>query len=75
MKISKDSADVHGNEDLIGRQVHINKEHMETGNSKYNRTGLNADLNTTEFNLFLYSWDFPQQPTQINIQNLGHSLH
>lgn len=55
MKISKDSADVHGNEDLIGRHVHINKEHMERGNSKYNRTGLNADLNTTEFNLFLYS--------------------
>lgn len=55
MKISKASADVHGNEDLIGRQVHINKEHMERRNSKYNRTELNTDLNTTEFNLFLYS--------------------
>lgn len=51
MKASSASADVHVNEDLIGRQVHINKEHMEWGNSKHNRTEL-TDLNTTEFNLF-----------------------
>jgi len=52
MKASRASADVHVNEDLIGRQVHINKEHMECSNSKHNRTELNTDLNTTEFNLF-----------------------
>lgn len=37
--------DVHVNEDVIGRQVHINMEHMEWGNSKHSRTELNTDLN------------------------------
>lgn len=51
MKASRPSVDVHVNEDLIGRQVHINMEHMEWGNSKHNRTELNTDLKTTEFHL------------------------
>lgn len=55
MKASRASADVHVNEELIGRQVHINKEHMEWGNSKHNRTDFNTDLNTTESNLFYTS--------------------
>lgn len=42
MKASRASTDVHVNEDLIGRQVHINKEHMEWDNSKHNRTELNT---------------------------------
>lgn len=59
MKASRASADVHVNEDLIGRQVHINMEHMGKGNSKYNGIELNKDLSTMESNFFFILIPFP----------------
>lgn len=58
MKASRASADVHVNEDLIGRQVHINMEHMGKGNSKYNGIEL-KDLSTTESYFFFILIPFP----------------
>lgn len=63
MKASRASADVHVNEDLIGRQVHINMEHMGKGNSKHNRTELNKDLSTMESNIFYTHTISHEKPT------------
>lgn len=69
MKASRASADVHINEDLTGRQVHINKKHMEWSNSKHNKSSMQI---WTQRNLIFFM--LIRFPTKMhsNIQDLIH---